>query len=171
MEQNKKIIIGIVVGLFVLTIFCLCSSIIIFPMLLTQSTTNRESSITQSEENLNNDQDLIVEDECDMSNSEYFSFHGVEKVIVSENPCEVMWLLAKVEDSYQMKTKDGRILYITVWRDYEDNVTPGSTFTIRALDVTEDNRESASISITRWVSSESDLTQAKLEVQESISNL
>lgn len=112
---------------------------------------------------------------CDDSNSEYKSFHGVEDVIVSENPCDVMWILAQKEESYTMETKKGTTIYVDVWRDYINNVKPGDTFTIRALDVVDDgiskDREDAGISITRWVANESDLEKAKEEVNDVIKKL
>ncbi|MCA9385336.1 hypothetical protein KC717_01670 [Candidatus Dojkabacteria bacterium] len=132
------------------------------------------SSYNSSEETLPESIDTAINSlECDNSNSDYFSFHGVEEVIISENPCEVIWLLAMSEEEYTLETTQGKTIYVTVWRDYVNNIEPGNTFTIRGLDVidTNETRESATISITRWVNSAADLEQAKQEVADAVKNL
>jgi|GEM_PF-4429061 FtsZ-interacting cell division protein ZipA len=110
---------------------------------------------------------------CDAENSKYTAFNGIEKVIVSNKPCEVMWLLAKESERYTLKTKKGTELEVIVWHNQSNNVKASESYTIRALDVedTNETRSNANISVVRWVSDKSSLPKAKNELKKVIENL
>lgn len=111
--------------------------------------------------------------QCDGSNSEHKYFYKIEETIVSMNPCEVPWILAKEAQRYTVKTKNGTVLNAIVWQNYENNVKPAESLTIRVLDVddTQETDQKAGIAIVRWVPNKSSLSAAKEEVQEIIEDL
>lgn len=111
--------------------------------------------------------------QCDGSNSEHKSFNKVEKTIVSINPCDVPWILAKESESYELKTKNGTLLNVIVWQNYADNVTAADSLTIRALDIEDirGSQEQAGIAVVRWVPNKSSLSGAKEEVRKIVEDL
>jgi len=171
--MNKKTLIAVVIGIFLL---CISSCIVVFIFLSIQSQINITQEKAQSTVQSSTDTTIsptVIANQCDDTTSDYNAFHGVEKLIVSKNPCETMWLLAKLEEEYTLIDPAGNTIYVSVWRDYENNVTASNTFTIRALDVldTNESRNNATISIIRWVASPNDLAKAKNEIKTAVNNL
>lgn len=174
MSANKPtaIIIGSLIGFIVVLCICILAFIAIFktnnnpldPVVVSEQETDDLESIIKND----NDPDI-----CDDTTTDYFSFHGVEEVVVSYNPCKTMWLLAKEDHSYELTAPSGKTIYVTVWRDQANNVTASNSYTIRALDVHDNDaeRDTTSIAIIRWVASDSDLQTAKSEVEKTVSKL
>lgn len=136
-----------------------------------QQTTGSEAN--NQEEELQGQAAEAGTGECDDSNSAHADFNGIEKVIISENPCKVPWILAKEFETYTLETKKGTVLQVTVWNNYVNNVKAGESFTIRALDVmdTQEERDGAKIAVVRWVPKEAALESAKQEVAEAVAGL
>ena len=111
--------------------------------------------------------------QCDGSNSEHKYFHNIEKTIVSLNPCEVPWILAKEAERYSVKTKSGTTLHAIVWQNYKNNTEPAESLTIRVLDIDDTQKldQKAGIAVVRWVPNKSSLNAAKEEIQEIIADL
>lgn len=165
--MNKKVIIPIVI---VVLVMCLCSCAGLVWYIGSQDT------VSESDEEISEidvKETILKDEECDHTTDDYLAYHGVEKLVVSINPCKTIWLLAEIEEEYTLTDPNGRSIYVTVWRDFTDNVTAGNTFTIRALDVpdTTGSRENAKLSIIRWVGVNTDLEKAKAEVARAVSEL
>lgn len=132
-------------------------------------------AVAETEEVLPNRGDAQAQEAgvCDASNSEHKSFNKVEKTIVSMNPCDVPWILAKESESYELKTKNGMTLHAIVWQNYKNNTEPAESFTIRVLDIDDSQKQDqkADIAIVRWVPNKSVLNAAKEEMQEIIEDL
>jgi membrane protein implicated in regulation of membrane protease activity len=115
------------------------------------------------------------EEKCDDSNSQNSDFNQIEKVIVSENPCKVPWILAKEYEAYTLETKKGTVLQATVFNNYVNNVKAGESYTIRVLDVEEDPtgqaETKAGIAIVRWTPDKNSLSEAKKEVKDVVEEL
>lgn len=130
---------------------------------------NGDTFTNQTDDSTSDQEVRACDDSLDSSN--YFSFHGVEKIKVSFVPCDVMWLLAQEYESTEVKAASGQTIYLTVWQDYDDNVTAGDSFTIRGLDEPESNKDQSTILIYRWVSDISKLEDAKQEIVGYVTNL
>lgn len=148
-------------GLVVLSLFFVDSS--------------EETSISSESQIENSIEDKTADKKCDDANSEYADFNKIEETIVSINPCDVPWILAKPVENYDLETKNGTILKVTVFNNYVNNVKAGESYTIRVLDIEEDiTRQSevtAGISIVRWTPNAQTLPSAKKEVREIVEDL
>lgn len=146
------------------------------------SDSNKEKTISSESENSEvesvgkkEEEASSNEKKCDDSNSQHADFNQIEKVIVSENPCKVPWILAKESETYTLETKKGTVLQATVFNNYVNNVKAGKSYTIRVLDVEEDPtgqaETKAGIAIVRWTPNKNSLPEAKKEVKEIVEEL
>ena len=181
--MDKKIVVIIIVSVAFLFLCALCSvgGFIYYSNAILVDTMEGSDLIEPLESDdyqpVPSDDNPAGSDVCDNSADDFQAVYRNQSLTVIQNPCEVIWLLAQAEESYTLTSAGGDTIYVTVWRDWDDNVTPGDTFTIRALDVEdsefgfEEGRNDSTILITRWVAAEGDLTEAKEEVNEFVRNM
>lgn len=171
--KNKKILIASIGTLVMVVVLCCVSLLFVKNFLLDddEKTSEEDNNITYDVQEI-----ISKEESCDdtLGPDNYLGFHGIEETKVSIKPCEVMWLLAKSYEEYELKTANGKTIYVVVWQDYANNTQAASTFTIRATDVKDDgigDLEGANVVVVRWVANKEGLVEAKNEIEAEVAEI